>query len=73
MTKKEKLNHLQDLVIDTYIKELESGGIHPRDFASIVSLLNQNSIVEEKSSSSIEDETKQRVKAANERRAKKNG
>ena len=40
-----KLEKLQELVIDQYISALESGNLHPRDFAPIMTLLNQNKVV----------------------------
>lgn len=64
----ERLQYLQDLVINTYIDALESGDINYRDLAPVVSLLNQNSIVETKTKSSIEEEIEQRLKEAEERR-----
>jgi len=68
MTRKEKLEKLADLSLDMYIEAMEAGEIHPRDMASVISLLNQNNITEEKTSSSLEDEIKERVKEATERR-----
>ena len=39
-----KLEKLQELVVDGYIEAFESGKIHPRDFAPIMTLLNQNKV-----------------------------
>ena len=71
MTRKDKLEKLQGLVIDNYIQALEDGEIHFRDMSPIVSLLNQNSIVEEKGISTVEEEIEQRLKEAEERRKTK--
>lgn len=71
MNRKDKLEMLQGLVIDNYILALAKGQIHFRDMSPIVSLLNQNSIVEEKGKSSIEEEVQKRIREAEERR--KNG
>ena len=65
---KDKLEALQELVIDAYIEGLETGDINYRDMSPIVALLNQNSIVEEKSRGSIDDEIKKRIKEAEDRR-----
>ena len=68
MTRKDKLEKLQGLVIDKYIEALEDGDIHFRDMSPIVSLLNQNSIVEEKGRSTIEEDIQKRIKEAEKRR-----
>lgn len=70
MNRREKLELLQTLVIDNYIEALQRGDIHFRDMSPIVSLLNQNSIVEEKGKSSIEEDIQKRIKQAEERRKK---
>lgn len=67
-SRREKLERLQDLVIDNYIEALEEGEIHFRDMSPIVSLLNQNSIVEDKGKSTVDEEIQQRLKEAEERR-----
>jgi len=70
-TTKQKLEKLQGLVIDKYIEALEGEeDIHFRDMSPIISLLNQNAIVEERGSSTIEEEISQRIKDAEERRSK---
>lgn len=68
MNRKQQLERLQGLVIDKYIEGLESGSIAFRDMSPIVALLNQNSIVEEKSRSTVEEEIQQRIEEAEKRR-----
>ncbi len=73
LTMKAKLEKLQELVVDKYIDALEDPkmDVHFRDMSPIISLLNQNNIVEEKGSTSIEEEIAAKVSAAEERRKKK--
>lgn len=40
-----KLEILQELIVDAYIEGIETGGLHPRDFAPVVTLLNHNKVV----------------------------
>lgn len=47
MTRAEKLEMLQDKLLDTYLDALESGDVHYRDLAPMVSLLKQNNVVEQ--------------------------
>lgn len=42
---RDKLERLQELVVDAYIDGLENGDLHPRDFGPVVTLLNQNKVV----------------------------
>lgn len=70
ISRKQKLELLQDLVIDNYIEALQRGDIHFRDMSPIVSLLNQNNIKEEKGKSSIEEDIQARIKEAEARRRK---
>ena len=51
-TRSQKFEHLQDLVLDTYIDALEAGGIKPMELAPIVTLLKNNKVVQEKSEQS---------------------
>ena len=69
MTRKQKLELLQELVIDKYIHSLQEDDIHFRDMSPIVSLLNQNSIVEEKGKTTIDEEIKKRKEEAAKRRS----
>lgn len=48
MTRREKLERLNDLVIDEAIKQLESGEVNLKDLNSIITLLKNNKVVEEK-------------------------
>ena len=48
MTRRDKLEKLQTGVIDAYIEGIESGDIHARDMAPVISLLRQNTVVDEK-------------------------
>lgn len=48
MTRREKLERLNELVIDVAIDELEAGGVSLKDLSSIITLLKNNSVVEEK-------------------------
>ena len=48
MTRREKLELLNDLVIDEAIKQLESGEVNLKDLNSIITLLKNNKVVEEK-------------------------
>ena len=44
-TLRQKLDTLQELVVDAYIDGLREGDLHPRDFGPVVTLLSQNKIV----------------------------
>jgi len=44
----EKLNKLQDLVIDKYIQALEDDEIDAKDLGSVITLLKNNKVVEDK-------------------------
>lgn len=48
MTRREKLERLNDLVIDVAITELESGEVTLKDIAPIITLLKNNQVVEDK-------------------------
>lgn len=48
MTRLEKLNKLQDLVLDTYIEALQEGELKAMELAPIVTLLKNNKILEDK-------------------------
>ena len=48
MTRREKLEKLNDLVIDEAINQLESGEVSLKDLNSIITLLKNNKVVEEK-------------------------
>jgi len=48
MTRREKLEELQDLVIDRFITDLRSGEIGARELAPAIALLRQNSVIDEK-------------------------
>jgi hypothetical protein len=48
MTRREKLEKLNDLVIDEAINQLESGEVGLKDLNSIITLLKNNKVVEEK-------------------------
>ncbi len=44
----EKLNKLQDLVIDKYIQALEDDEIDAKDLGSVITLLKNNKVVEDR-------------------------
>ena len=48
MTRLDKLNLLQDLVLDTYIEALKEGELKAMELAPIVTLLKNNKILEDK-------------------------
>jgi len=48
MTRRDKLELLQDLVIDKFIEDLKSNEIGARELAPAIALLRQNSVVDEK-------------------------
>jgi hypothetical protein len=53
MNRREKLQKLQDLVIDKYIDALEDGSLKPMELQAVVSFLKNNKVVE---SEKIENE-----------------
>lgn len=58
-SREEKFQRLQDLVLDLYISELESGSVSVKDAAPIITFLKNNRVQEEKnvlSESDIIDE-----------------
>jgi len=55
LTRSQKFERLQDLVLDSYIDALESGGIKPMELAPIVTLLKNNKVVQEKQEHSESD------------------
>ncbi len=48
MTIRQKLEKLNGLVIDEAINQLENGEVGLRDLASIITLLRNNKVIEEK-------------------------
>ena len=62
MTRRERLEKLNDLVIDTAIEELEAGNVGVKDLNAIITLLKNNKVL---------DEHKELTESA--RRTKKNG
>ena len=56
---RDKLEKLQVLVIDAYIEGIETGELHARDMAPVITLLNQNKVVLE---DKPKDTTHQKVK-----------
>jgi len=72
MTKKEKLERLDELVLDRMVKLVENGDTNELAELSVaVNYLKSNAVVEEKSRSSVEEDTKARLAEADERRKKK--
>lgn len=55
MTRQQKFEKLQDLVLDSYITALETGGIKPMELAPIVTLLKNNKVIQEKQEHSESD------------------
>lgn len=53
LTRREKLQKLQDLVIDKYIDALEDGSLKPMELQAVVSFLKNNKVIE---SEKIENE-----------------
>ena len=56
-----KLKMLHEGMVDTYLMYLQSGSIHPRDLAPLMTLLKNNEIKEDKP---IEDSMADKVRAA---------
>ena len=48
MTKQQKFNKLQELVLDRMIEDLENGKLGAMDLQTCVTFLNQNKITEER-------------------------
>ena len=73
-SKKEKLETLDTLLLDKMIDILESGNDEDLDLLSSLSvpmnMLRNNQVLSEKPKSTIEEDTKKRLKAAKDRRAK---
>ena len=55
LTRSQKFEMLQDLVLDSYIDALRTGGIKPMELAPIVTLLKNNKVVQEKQEHSESD------------------
>lgn len=55
LTRSQKFELLQDLVLDSYIDALQTGGIKPMELAPIVTLLKNNKVVQEKQETSESD------------------
>lgn len=53
LTRREKLQKLQDLVIDKYVEALEDGSLKPMELQAVVSFLKNNKVIE---SEKIENE-----------------
>lgn len=53
MNRREKLQKLQDLVIDKYIEALEDGSLKPMELQAVVTFLKNNKVIE---SEKIENE-----------------
>jgi hypothetical protein len=53
MNRREKLQKLQDLVIDKYIEVLEDGSLKPMELQAVVTFLKNNKVIE---SEKIENE-----------------
>lgn len=72
MTKKEKLEQLDKLVLDKMISHIETGKTELLSELSVpANYLKANAVVEEKKRDSIEDEVQKRLEVAEERRKKK--
>lgn len=56
MSLREKLETLNELLVDACIKNLSSGKIKPNDLGAIVTLLKNNKVVEERREISESDE-----------------
>ncbi|HEB37627.1 MAG TPA: hypothetical protein ENI14_03080 [Thermoplasmatales archaeon] len=73
-TKKEKLETLDTLLLDKMIDILESGNDEDLDLLSSLSVpmnyLRNNQVLSEKPKSTVEEDTKKRLQAAKDRRAK---
>ncbi len=73
-SKSEKLNKLDELVLDKMIEIMSSEEGDMRDLGDmnvIVQYLAKNSVVAEKEKSTVEEDVKKRVKAAEKRREEK--
>lgn len=53
MNRRQKLQKLQDLVIDKYIEALEDGSLKPMELQAVVTFLKNNKVIE---SEKIENE-----------------
>ena len=70
--KQKKLDKLDELLIDGMIEAMEKGQYEVlSDFASVSNYLAKNNKVEEKAKSSVEDDIRNRVKEAKNRRGDK--
>ena len=73
-TKKEKLETLDTLLLDKMIDILEDDKLEELDMLSSLSVpmnyLRNNQVLSEKPKSTVEEDTKKRLKAAKDRRAK---
>ena len=76
MTKKDKLKQLDTLVLDKMIEILDNKGDDAytdelKDLTPVINYLRNNAVVSEKERSTNESVIQDRLKAAEERRAKK--
>lgn len=72
LTKKEKLEKLDGLLIDGMIEAMEEGTYEVlSDFASVSNYLAKNNKVQDKESSSLEEDNQKKVKEAEKRRKAK--
>ena len=72
VTKNDKLNKLDGLLLDKMIGIMESGETELLpELTSVISYLKGNNLTEDKQSSTIEEEIKLKVKEANDRRESK--
>lgn len=75
MTKKDKLEKLDRLLLDKMISLVEAGTPEKLDELSLLSTpmnyLRNNQVVAEKPKSTVEEDVKKRLQAAKNRRAKK--
>lgn len=55
MTRQQKFERLQDLVLDTYLEALEGGKISPHELGPIVTMLKNNKVIQEKQEYSESD------------------
>ncbi len=56
MTRGEKFEMLQDLVLNSYIESLENGELKPMELAPIVTLLKNNKVIQEKAAEETESD-----------------
>lgn len=69
MTKREKLEELDKLVLDTMIKFIRSGETERlQELATPTNYLAKNNMVEEKKKSTVEEDIRKRIEEAKKRR-----